>query len=130
MTGTNKSEETNQGGMPGIVRVDRLVRPPLADRLHDLNALLLEDEGRNLDAGCVERATDFATRHTEPDTVSAGYDGSVYFSWGSELSMQFSPFATHWAGKANGARPYGSGEPDVMEWPCLRPNVRGNRLAP
>ena len=98
---------------------------PLVERLRELNAVFHEDEGRDLNVESVRIAIDFAARHTDPDTVSAGPSGDVCFTWRAGLAMRFlASGATHWAGKLGASRrPYGTGEPDVSLWPCLRHNV-------
>lgn len=116
-----QTDETNPAAAGGPLK--RRVRP-LADQMQTLAALYHEDYGRELDDAVVRRAMDFAARHTEPRSVTAGPSGAVYFSW-PELSVRFTECGeTHWAGvDAAGARPFGSGEPNPMLWPCLRPNV-------
>lgn len=104
----------------------------LVERLRDLNEALYEDAGTYLTADCVLRALDFAARYTEPDAVSADSSGGISFSWvswGNELSVQFTCGGqTHWAGVTpDGVRPYGSGEPDPSQWPCLRADAGPDR---
>ena len=125
---TAKQDSEYGTAAPAVgIPLDRPVRP-LVERLHELNAIFSEDEGRDLDESSIAAALAFCKRYTQPDIVSADSTGAVYLTWRerSNLCVRFTVKGDiHWAGALpSGKRPYGSGEPDPALWACLRPNAK------